>query len=195
MLCNLVNLSVLFSTTTFHSNVVSFEVRLHMQHYYLLFCWICIWINGTCFVQIGMFCYSGMTPEQVDRLTNEFHIYMTRNGRIRYNTSRFFTSYWCNVVSLTYLLESGENKRILRNSCAFFSMAGVTTGNVQYLANAIHEVTKPNWVWPSYPRRPMKWDFQVAFLVPDISTLSFSINKLSLFGLPIQGRISHGREL
>ena len=100
MLCNLVNLGVLFSTTTFHSNVVSFEVRLHMQHYYLLFCWICIWINGTCFVQIGMFCYSGMTPEQVDRLTNEFHIYMTRNGRIRYNTSRFFTSYWCNVVSL-----------------------------------------------------------------------------------------------
>lgn len=56
--------------------------------------------------QIGMFCYSGMTPEQVDRLTNEYHIYMTRNGRI--------------------------------------SMAGVTTGNVAYLANAIHEVTKPN---------------------------------------------------
>ncbi|GJM90699.1 hypothetical protein PR202_ga07004 [Eleusine coracana subsp. coracana] len=55
--------------------------------------------------QIGMFCYSGMTPEQVDRLTNEFHIYMTRNGRI--------------------------------------SMAGVTSGNVGYLANAIHEVTKP----------------------------------------------------
>ena len=34
--------------------------------------------------QIGMFCYSGMTPEQVDRLTSEYHIYMTRNGRIRY---------------------------------------------------------------------------------------------------------------
>lgn len=54
--------------------------------------------------QIGMFCYSGMTPEQVDRLTSEFHIYLTRNGRI--------------------------------------SMAGVTTKNVEYLANAIHEVTK-----------------------------------------------------
>ncbi|XP_060188892.1 aspartate aminotransferase, mitochondrial [Lycium barbarum] len=54
--------------------------------------------------QIGMFCYSGMTPEQVDQLTKEYHIYMTRNGRI--------------------------------------SMAGVTTGNVGYLANAIHEVTK-----------------------------------------------------
>ncbi|KAL4556855.1 hypothetical protein LXL04_035020 [Taraxacum kok-saghyz] len=54
--------------------------------------------------QIGMFCYSGMTLEQVDRLTNEYHIYMTRNGRI--------------------------------------SMAGVTTGNVEYLAKAINEVTK-----------------------------------------------------
>jgi len=32
--------------------------------------------------QIGMFCYSGLTPQQVDRLTNEFHIYLTRNGRI-----------------------------------------------------------------------------------------------------------------
>jgi aspartate aminotransferase len=32
--------------------------------------------------QIGMFCYSGMTPEQVDRLTSQYHIYMTRNGRI-----------------------------------------------------------------------------------------------------------------
>jgi hypothetical protein len=49
--------------------------------------WICIWIKGTVFEQIGMFCYSGMTPEQVDRLTNEYHIYMTRNGRIRYSTS------------------------------------------------------------------------------------------------------------
>lgn len=28
-----------------------------------------------------------MTPEQVDRLTKEYHIYMTRNGRIRYNYS------------------------------------------------------------------------------------------------------------
>ena len=32
--------------------------------------------------QIGMFCYSGLTPEQVDRLKDEHHIYMTRNGRI-----------------------------------------------------------------------------------------------------------------
>ncbi|KAH9673283.1 Aspartate aminotransferase [Citrus sinensis] len=54
--------------------------------------------------QLGMFCFSGLTPYQVDRLAKEFHIYMTHDGRI--------------------------------------SMAGVTTGNVNYLANAIHEVTR-----------------------------------------------------
>jgi len=54
--------------------------------------------------QIGMFCYSGLTGEQVDRLTAEFHIYLTRNGRI--------------------------------------SMAGVTTKDIPYLADAIHAVTK-----------------------------------------------------
>lgn len=54
--------------------------------------------------QIGMFCYSGLSPEQVDRLTRDFHIYLTRNGRI--------------------------------------SMAGITSKNVDYLAHAIHDVTK-----------------------------------------------------
>jgi len=32
--------------------------------------------------QIGMFCFSGLTPEQVDKLRSEYHIYMTKNGRI-----------------------------------------------------------------------------------------------------------------
>jgi aspartate aminotransferase len=32
--------------------------------------------------QIGMFCFTGITPEQVDRLTHDHHIYLTRNGRI-----------------------------------------------------------------------------------------------------------------
>eukprot|EP00842_Homolaphlyctis_polyrhiza_P004051 jgi/Hompol1/4647/HPOL_003790-RA len=54
--------------------------------------------------QIGMFCYSGMTPEQVDRIRKEFSVYLTRDGRI--------------------------------------SIAGITSGNVQNLAKAIHEVTK-----------------------------------------------------
>ncbi|CAM6102889.1 unnamed protein product [Calypogeia fissa] len=52
--------------------------------------------------QIGMFCYSGLTQKQVERLTKEHHVYLTKNGRI--------------------------------------SMAGVNSGNVEYLAKAIHEV-------------------------------------------------------
>jgi len=32
--------------------------------------------------QIGMFAFSGITPEMVDRLAAEYSIYMTRNGRI-----------------------------------------------------------------------------------------------------------------
>lgn len=54
--------------------------------------------------QIGMFCYSGLTPQQVLRLREDFHIYLTEDGRI--------------------------------------SMAGINTHNVDYVAKAIHEVTK-----------------------------------------------------
>ncbi|XP_022633823.1 aspartate aminotransferase, mitochondrial isoform X2 [Vigna radiata var. radiata] len=54
--------------------------------------------------QVGMFCFSGLTPDQVKQLEKLFHIYMTPDGRI--------------------------------------SMAGVTTSNVAYLANAIHQVTR-----------------------------------------------------
>lgn len=54
--------------------------------------------------QIGMFCFTGLTAEQVERLKNEFSVYLTKDGRI--------------------------------------SIAGITSGNVKYLAEAIHEVTK-----------------------------------------------------
>ncbi|KAL7405397.1 hypothetical protein ABVT39_000035 [Epinephelus coioides] len=54
--------------------------------------------------QIGMFCFTGLKPDQVERLTKEFSVYMTKDGRI--------------------------------------SMAGVTSGNVGYLAHGIHAVTK-----------------------------------------------------
>lgn len=54
--------------------------------------------------QIGMFCYSGLTPEQVDKLASEHHVYLTRNGRI--------------------------------------SIAGISSNNVEYLAKAMHAVTK-----------------------------------------------------
>lgn len=32
--------------------------------------------------QIGMFCYSGLKPEQVDALREQHHLYLTRDGRI-----------------------------------------------------------------------------------------------------------------
>lgn len=32
--------------------------------------------------QIGMFCYTGLKPEQVERLTKEYHVYLTKDGRI-----------------------------------------------------------------------------------------------------------------
>lgn len=54
--------------------------------------------------QNGMFCYSGLTKEQVDLLRENHSVYLTSNGRI--------------------------------------SMAGVTSENSSYLAEAIHQVTK-----------------------------------------------------
>lgn len=54
--------------------------------------------------QIGMFCFTGMNQQQCERLTKEFSVYLTKDGRI--------------------------------------SMAGVTSKNVSYLAEAIHAVTK-----------------------------------------------------
>jgi aspartate aminotransferase, mitochondrial len=32
--------------------------------------------------QIGMFCFTGMTGPQVERLSKEFSIYLTKDGRI-----------------------------------------------------------------------------------------------------------------
>jgi aspartate aminotransferase len=54
--------------------------------------------------QIGMFCFSGLTAEQVGQMVHEHHIYLTSNGRI--------------------------------------SMAGVTSENVEYIAESIHAVTR-----------------------------------------------------
>jgi aspartate aminotransferase len=54
--------------------------------------------------QIGMFCFTGLNQQQAERLTKDFSVYLTKDGRI--------------------------------------SMAGVTSKNNEYLAHAIHEVTK-----------------------------------------------------
>lgn len=54
--------------------------------------------------QIGMFCFTGMNPDQVAKITKDFSVFLTKDGRI--------------------------------------SMAGVTSKNVEYLAQAMHTVTK-----------------------------------------------------
>jgi len=54
--------------------------------------------------QIGMFCFTGMKPDQVEKLTKDFSVYLTKDGRI--------------------------------------SMAGISSSNVDYLAHAMHSVTK-----------------------------------------------------
>ncbi|XP_060801829.1 aspartate aminotransferase, mitochondrial [Amyelois transitella] len=53
--------------------------------------------------QIGMFCFTGLKPDQVERLTKDFHIYLTKDGRI--------------------------------------SVAGISSKNVNYVAEAMHKVT------------------------------------------------------
>ncbi|CAM9779533.1 unnamed protein product [Ascophyllum nodosum] len=53
--------------------------------------------------QIGMFCYTGLTEEEVLKIREDSHVYFTNDGRI--------------------------------------SMAGLTTDNVQYVAQSIHAVT------------------------------------------------------
>lgn len=54
--------------------------------------------------QIGMFCFTGLKPDQVANLTKDYSIYLTKDGRI--------------------------------------SVAGITSSTVDYLAHAIHQVTK-----------------------------------------------------
>lgn len=54
--------------------------------------------------QIGMFCFTGISSEQVQKLINEHSVYLTNDGRI--------------------------------------SISGINTKNVEYLAKALHDVTK-----------------------------------------------------
>ena len=82
--------------------------------------------------QIGMFCFSGMTKEQVKPLSrldetasvprcNRFRAMMkplSQVGRLRDEFSIYLT---------------GDGR---------ISMAGLTSSNISYVASAIHEVTK-----------------------------------------------------
>jgi len=48
--------------------------------------------------QIGMFCFSGLNEKQVNRLRDEYHIYMTKDGRI--------SMAGVNSKNISYLAES-----------------------------------------------------------------------------------------
>lgn len=48
--------------------------------------------------QIGMFCYTGLKPDQVARLTKDHHIYLTKDGRI--------SIAGINASNVTYLAEA-----------------------------------------------------------------------------------------
>ena len=54
--------------------------------------------------QIGMFCFTGMTQDQVANIIKKHSVYLTKDGRI--------------------------------------SIAGISSTNVDYLAMAMHDVTK-----------------------------------------------------
>jgi aspartate aminotransferase len=72
---------------------------------------------------VGMFCFSGMTPEQVDVLMKKWHVYLTRHAP-------------------RAAADAAMSRRVHRCSDGRISMAGVTSKNVKYLAEAIHNVTK-----------------------------------------------------
>jgi aspartate aminotransferase len=54
--------------------------------------------------QVGMFCFTGLTSDEVNKMKADFHIYMTQDGRM--------------------------------------NVAGLTTGNVEYVAKAVYTVTE-----------------------------------------------------
>ncbi len=51
--------------------------------------------------QIGMFCYTGLTPQQSKRMTDEFHVYMLESGRINVCVQRI--PFFLHLSSLFFL--------------------------------------------------------------------------------------------
>ncbi|XP_031192732.1 aspartate aminotransferase, mitochondrial [Mastomys coucha] len=88
--------------------------------------------------QIGMFCFTGLKPEQVERLTKEFSVYMTKDGRISVNRLRNVTyevcerrygrcRWGCRVPGSLESSITAEN-RSLQGSTAAFPCALCGTG-------------------------------------------------------------------
>jgi aspartate aminotransferase len=82
-----------------------------------------------------MFCFAGITPEQVEQMTKNHHVYMTKDGRISMAGGSW--------TLLRFLIEALEHFLLLNTRFFFcFFFAGVTPHNVKNLAKALHDVTK-----------------------------------------------------
>lgn len=75
-----------------------------------------------------MFCYAGISPEQVDAITKKHHVYMTKDGRI----SMAGASH--RQIRVTFL-QRGAHAYLCPRT-------GVTPHNIKHLAQALHDVTK-----------------------------------------------------
>jgi len=77
--------------------------------------------------QIGMFCFSGLTPKMVERLELKHHVFMLNNGRIS----------MAGVAPSDYQLK--EDNDFSKVNYVSIDADNKTNGNVEYLAQAIDE--------------------------------------------------------
>jgi aspartate aminotransferase len=90
--------------------------------------------------QIGMFAFSGLTKDQVMTLREKHHIYCTLDGRISMAVSgvkegwKYLAKFLFHYFLLAMLFSS--------NFSSYVVQQGVTSGNVEYIADAIFDVTK-----------------------------------------------------
>lgn len=79
-------------------------------------------------IQIGMFAYTGLKPEQMDKLAKE--VRLPKQSHINLVQSYTLANIYYNFQHSVYATKDGR-----------ISVAGITTANVQRLAQAIHKVT------------------------------------------------------
>jgi len=83
--------------------------------------------------QIGMFCFSGLTKDQVSRMKSKHHVYMLDTGRI--SMAGVAPSDYFNVTM-------DENGKLIKTNNDTANENNSVKGNVEYLANAINEVVE-----------------------------------------------------
>lgn len=84
--------------------------------------------------QIGMFCFTGLNPEQVKFITTMLLILFMNYILLLAFYIKFLFNLQCERITKEFSVYLTKDGRI--------SMAGVTSKNVEYLAHAVHTVTK-----------------------------------------------------